>query len=217
MDAAPTHTETLRHRALADPARARILDVLDRTDNPLPVDALAASTELHPNTVREHLSVLEHVGLVETTREVRTGRGRPRHLYASTLPEDQASRYKRLVRILLNAIAASDGVDARDTVRRSARADAGSPISIGDPEAVIDSLRSRLTEQGFAPRVDPDDDQAILLGACPFNELLDEDPELVCAAHLGMLEGALNTDTRDGTVSLEPFVAPGTCRVSVDR
>jgi predicted ArsR family transcriptional regulator len=76
--------QTLLHRALGDRSRVRILRTLRAADRGLDVPELAAAVELHPNTVRSHLAVLEEAGLVSHALERRRTRGRPRSLYSST-------------------------------------------------------------------------------------------------------------------------------------
>lgn len=55
-----------RGRALADPTRVRILDVLGRTEQP--VGQIAAALDSQPSTISKHLQVLYHAGLVERRR-----------------------------------------------------------------------------------------------------------------------------------------------------
>lgn len=55
-----------RARALGDPTRVRILDVLARSEQP--VGRIAASLSSEPSTISKHLQVLFHAGLVERRR-----------------------------------------------------------------------------------------------------------------------------------------------------
>jgi predicted ArsR family transcriptional regulator len=74
-----------------------------------------------------------------------------------------------------------------------------------------------LDELGFAP-VDPDPgpDQ-IALTHCPFLELVEIGPGLVCQVHLGLMHGAVAawspTDADTSVSRLEPFSAPDRCSV----
>jgi DNA-binding transcriptional ArsR family regulator len=56
-----------RSRALGDPTRVRILEVLARAEQP--VGRLAATLRCEPSLISKHLQVLFHAGLVERRRE----------------------------------------------------------------------------------------------------------------------------------------------------
>jgi DNA-binding transcriptional ArsR family regulator len=56
-----------RSRAMGDPTRVRILDVLARSEQP--VGQLAAAVHCEPSLVSKHLQVLFHAGLVKRRRE----------------------------------------------------------------------------------------------------------------------------------------------------
>src|SRR3989337_955761 len=66
------------HRALSDPSRLRILEVLEEAEAPLDARELGARVGLHFNTVRSHLRVLAEAGLVPSARERGPRPGRPR-------------------------------------------------------------------------------------------------------------------------------------------
>jgi predicted ArsR family transcriptional regulator len=89
---------------------------------------------------------------------------------------------------------------------------AGSP-RVADPEAAIGRLVGLLDEIGFAPeRRTVADEQQIGLRHCPFLELAEQDREVVCPVHLGLMQGAMEQLNADVTVeSLEPFVEPDLC------
>ena len=74
-------SETARHRALGEPARARVLESLRAAGAPLDAGALAARLGLHVSTIRWHLRVLAAAGLVTREREERLRPGRPRAVY----------------------------------------------------------------------------------------------------------------------------------------
>jgi DNA-binding transcriptional ArsR family regulator len=57
----------VRSRALGDPTRVRLLDVLARAEQP--VGQLAATVHCEPSLVSKHLQVLFHAGLVRRRRE----------------------------------------------------------------------------------------------------------------------------------------------------
>ena len=66
---------------------------------------------------------------------------------------------------------------------------------------------------GFQPQESSDADRTNLhLRHCPFREVALRHPEVVCAIHLGIMQGALAD--RHGPLeidSLDPFVTPHVC------
>jgi predicted ArsR family transcriptional regulator len=55
-------------------------------------------------------------------------------------------------------------------------------------------------------------EREIRLRACPYRDVAREHSEVVCAVHLGLLQGALTQlGTPPTTVRLEPFVKPHPC------
>ncbi|MGH3470601.1 MAG: helix-turn-helix transcriptional regulator [Nocardioidaceae bacterium] len=63
--------------------RAAVLDVLTEQPGPWLVETLAGATQLHPNTVREHLDGLVRAGVCVRFRGDVRERGRPPWLYAA--------------------------------------------------------------------------------------------------------------------------------------
>jgi len=74
-------------------------------------------------------------------------------------------------------------------------------------------LNRVLDSIGFQPEVRPGSDGIeIRVRHCPFREVAERHTDVVCAIHLGLIEGAL-AELRAPleAQSLEPFVAPGLC------
>ncbi|MEX2614313.1 MAG: helix-turn-helix domain-containing protein, partial [Gaiellaceae bacterium] len=102
---------TTLHRALSDPSRVRILEVLQEAEAPLGARELGTRVGLHLNTVRSHLRVLAEAGLVSARREDRTRPGRPRILYnaaAESLAARAPASYRLLAQILASYFAGSE-------------------------------------------------------------------------------------------------------------
>jgi predicted ArsR family transcriptional regulator len=72
-------------------AQSRVLAALEGEPEPVTMTALADTTGLHPNTLREHLEALVSSGRVRRHRAAPSGPGRPRTLY-ETVPADVAGR-----------------------------------------------------------------------------------------------------------------------------
>jgi predicted ArsR family transcriptional regulator len=53
------------------------------------------------------------------------------------------------------------------------------------------------------------------LRRCPFYDLAEQHPEVVCSVHKGLVEGALDELGSDLDVELTPFVEPNVCLVAL--
>lgn len=209
--------ELLRHRALAGESRARVLGTLRRARRGLAASELARAVGLHVSTVRFHLRALEGAGLVVRAVE-RSGRpGRPRVVYRAGPEGGDVGRYVELARALAGSLrrAGSDPVraalEAGRTWGREAAAAAGeSPGSSGE---AVRALVGILEELGFDPEaVEGERSVAVRLHRCPFLEVAQAEPEVVCSVHLGIMRGALAA-WRSGVraAELRPFAEPGVC------
>ena len=207
-----------RHRALADPSRARILAELGSGET-LDTRALAARVGLHANTVRVHLRILADAGLVEQGPQARKGRGRPRLAYRAVgeAVDDRGRRYRLLAEILTTLVAQYGG-EAHERLEEIGEAwgrhlvDSPPPsVELSDAEAV-DRLLGLLVEIGFRPELEAGRRRRILMRSCPFLELARRHEKVVCPIHLGLIRGALGelgATTR--ATRLEPFVRDDLC------
>ncbi|WP_208304634.1 ArsR family transcriptional regulator, partial [Dermatophilus congolensis] len=84
------------------PAQRRVLELLS-INTPTNIHDLATLTGHHPNTLREHLNALIHLGLVRTTTSKPHGRGRPPTLYQA-LPLQNARPETRAYHALTTAL-----------------------------------------------------------------------------------------------------------------
>jgi predicted ArsR family transcriptional regulator len=204
------------HRALADERRSRIVEELRSQASGVDVHELGQRLGLHPNTVRWHLGILADAGIVTARRARSRTPGRPRTLYTLS-PDAVASgkdEFRLLASVLTSALARQPDAAARS---EGAGRDWGryvaprrSPLAPAThDEATADVVRL-LEEQGFAPEASADE---IRLHRCPFFDLAEQHPEVVCSVHRGLLAGALEDSAPQVAVQLEPFVEPNVCRV----
>jgi len=214
-----------RHRALADPSRARILAEL-ADHGPLAVRELAARVGLHVNTVRVHLSALAEAGLVEGEALPPAGRGRPGVAYRATAAAgEEAGRRYRLLAEILTALVARFGPDAREQLEQIGEAwgqyliEAPPPFAPLSEEEAVERLLDFLAEIGFEPRLEQAPrGRRVLMRPCPFLELARAHQEVICPIHLGLMRGALGrlgATTR--ATKLEPFVEPELCVAHLAR
>lgn len=211
------------YRALSSPVRTRLLEVL-RDQPDLDTADLAQRLDLHVNTVRTHLGVLEEAGLVEPVTEERDRPGRPRLLYRA-VGDDSSSEvatddgYRFLAAILASYLGATSE-DPASAAEQAGRAwggfvvDKPTPFTQLEPDQAIDRLVTMLDEFGFSPEVaDPGSDRPqILLRRCPFLEVAREHQDVVCSIHLGLMRGALEQlDTDVEARDLIPWAQPDGC------
>lgn len=191
-------------KALGDNTRYAIYLELARAPVPRSTGEIAEELGLHPNTVRPHLERMREVGLLDVEVDSRGTVGRPQHVYslspdAPSLGLEPAS-YPMLAALLAN-LAAVFGPDpdtvagmAKEHGRRAAAVRAASPTCVG----AVAAIEAELADLGFDPaRVDDGNITTIAFTRCPFRELAEAFPELVCHLHRGMIEGM--ADVLEGT------------------
>ncbi|MFJ9537484.1 helix-turn-helix transcriptional regulator [Streptomyces sp. NPDC101225] len=215
-----------RARERVSPRRREVLDVLRAAPDPLGVAEAAERLGVHPNTVRFHLRALVEEGLVEPEVLEPSGPGRPRTVYVPRPGRDRggARRYRMLARMLLGRLAA-DGPGARSTVveagevwGRSLSEPSAPPSARPAADEAVTRLVGLLDDLGFDPVAstsgggDGGTPSPIRLRHCPFLELAEEHPQLVCPLHLSLMQGALAGMRAPLTAThLEPFAEPDAC------
>jgi len=219
---------------LSGASRVAVLEVLRSSDGPMDVPAIAELVGLHGNTVRSHLDQLVEAGLVESDVQVRTTPGRPRLLFcAVTAPAAKTEgSYKLLAEILAKGI--HDGEPEPGSVAAEAGRRWGHEIELrgGLSAEPIDSVRAvarvvaLLGDVGFAPTIGEvrgpgpgearDTATVIEVHACPFYDVAREHPDVICAVHLGLIQGALDQmQAPPVALRLEPLVRPDLCLVHI--
>lgn len=180
------------HRALGDPTRYAIYEELARHAQPRSVREIADALDLHPNTVRPHLDRMREVGLVEAESVHRGTVGRPEHRYslASGTPTagiDPPSH--TLLAALLASLSEHVGAETDDATAAGRAWGAEAAKRTPDDECARALLRE-LDRLGFEPasaQQGPCVDVAFQ--HCPFRELAEAYPALVCNLHRGIVEG----------------------------
>jgi predicted ArsR family transcriptional regulator len=214
------------HKALADDTRYRLYRYLRLSGRAVPVRELATRLSLHPNTLRPHLRRLEEARLVASEQRRGPGVGRPQTLYQAVDPEPVAGRDHKLLADILSGLLTSPRQReraqelARDWGAYLVGRSAPKPGAKGrGPNLAV--LQEALAAAGFTPRFHRRGQRTveISLRDCPFRDLLDEHRELVCAVHLGLLEGMLATSRPAlELVSFEPLADRSTvCRLTARR
>jgi predicted ArsR family transcriptional regulator len=208
-------------KALGDDTRYAIYTVLSRSPRALATADVADALGLHPNTVRPHLERMRDVGLLDVRTEVRTSVGRPQHLYsvrvgAPALGLEPAGMEGLAAQLLVLARrVGADPDDAAEVGREQGRADAASHQTA---PSCLEALVARLDEQGFVPEVDGSEDgetAVVSFLQCPFRELAEAHPELVCSLHRGMVEGFVEGVGGGEVEEFHTLAHRSPCRVSL--
>jgi predicted ArsR family transcriptional regulator len=224
IDESDTVTSRL-HRALGDPSRGRILDVLQEAEAPLDVRELGTRVGLHGSTVRSHLRVLSEAGLVSARREERTRPGRPRLLYEAAGAPVEAralAGYRLLAQVLASNL-------ARSGRNPSARAEAAGrawgthlvrkppPFASISKEEALAELVHFHAQIGFRSELrQARRGRELVLRRCPFEDLAKTYETVICSVHLGLMKGALAALGAGVEADrLLPFAEPRACVASV--
>lgn len=212
-------------KVLGDDTRYAIYRELVLSPRPLSTVELSATVGLHPNTVRPHLDKMREVGLVEVRTddggEERRRVGRPRHRYqvaagapALGLEPPASTTLARMVLVLADRLGASaDDAVAVGRVEGHARADAVDRDAASVGEALVVD-QDRL---GFGPAasVVPGGDTVVTFERCPFDELAEEHPDLVCGLHRGLVDGFVGSFGATTLTEFRPRSDRAPCRATL--
>jgi predicted ArsR family transcriptional regulator len=212
-------------RALGDETRAELYRELATATRGLGASELAERLGLHPNTVRMHLERLRDAGLVEVESVHRGTVGRPQHVF-SLAPGAPGMTFDppahALLAGLLAALAEHVGADPEDAVAigRTWGRDATRRTRT---RSCVRALANELERLGF----DPDAGEAATPGGadgapvtiaflhCPFRELAEAYPELVCNLHRGICEGIVASVGGGNVDEFSTLYDHQPCQVSV--
>lgn len=223
-------------RTLADPApaaalgesRSRVLDLLRAADTPVGVQEIAERAALHPNTARFHLDGLVEAGMVERYSESSGQPGRPRIVYrARPAAAAAGARSYRLLAEMLTTVIAENVPQPELAATEAGRMWGGyltqrpAPFERVDAQEAVERLVGVLSEIGFDPAADTPPpasggeekpDLRVRLRHCPFREVAERHQDVVCALHMGLMQGALGELRAPVSAErLDPFVEPSLC------
>lgn len=201
-------------------SRTRVFDTLRASGVPLSVPAVADRCGLHPNTARFHLDRLVETGEVSRSTSKGDGRGRPTMMYAvqETAAAPEGQEYRFLAEILADSVAAGAtdpaGQARRSGADRGAQLARSADVAPGSSAAEAKSgLADMLATTGFAPElVSSGGKDRIDLRRCPFAAVVEQQGDIVCSIHLGLMQGMLDTlDSGVRVRRLDPNLASGRC------
>ncbi len=206
-------------KALGDNTRYAIYLELARSSVPLATAEIAETLGLHVNTVRPHLERMREVGLLDQRIATAAGVGRPQHLY-SLAPDSpslglEPPTMPLLARMLLR-VAAEAGLDAGDATATGR--EQGTQDAAGFPEGTpcLDALMAQLEYLGFDPEATGGvDGVTVAFTHCPFRELAEANPDLVCGLHRGMVEGLVEQMGDGRVVAFRNLVDRSPCQTDL--
>jgi len=209
-------------KALADETRYAVYRELSTSTNPLSAQDLADRLGVHANTVRLHLERLREVGIVDVEAVHRGTVGRPQHLYfladgAPGVGFDPPAH--ALLAGLLASLAEHVGAEGDDA------ADAGHAWGVEAgartrTSSCLRALEQELNRLGFEPSVGAGDGTSeggarIDFLHCPFRELAEAYPALVCNLHRGICEGVVDKVGGGSVAEFSTLYDPEPCHVTV--
>jgi predicted ArsR family transcriptional regulator len=202
--------------------RPQVLRILKGTPGPLSINDIADRLGVHPNTVRFHLDRLMESGQVERVETDRHTTGRPPLLFRPVRGMDPTGprHYRLLAELLMQSLAGDPDRSARALElgrawgrRQHSEPGVGAAAGAEGSDEAVARLMGLLDEIDFAP--EKRQDKGLLqigLRHCPFLELAEARPEIICPVHLGLMQGALEAWKAPVTVDrLDPFVEPDLC------
>jgi predicted ArsR family transcriptional regulator len=200
--------------------RAEVLELLRAADSPLGVKQVADQVGLHPNSARFHLDALVEAGLAARAPQARPSPGRPSMGYQAVTDGAVAAghRHYRLLAEMLTSLVSGvlpePGQIAAQAGREWGRylTEQPAPYQRVSASEAIARLTGTLEEIGFAPEPVPGKASSLRLRHCPFREVAENHQDVVCALHLGLMQGALAEMRAPVTADrLEPFTEPSLC------
>lgn len=189
-------------------ARARVLDRLRSRPEAWGIPELAEYLDLHPNTVREHLTALTETGLAEYSEVRSPGPGRPaRHYRATAL----GSGIDYLEMSIAMAEAISDLPNADELIQAAGEAWGERLAAQLRAAQSGQDLMEWLTGLGFTPQRRADG--VIELRTCPVLAAARRSPHVVCGIHTGLMRALTRPVAGQVQVELQPWGSPTGCLI----
>ncbi len=194
-------------KALGDDTRFAIFDWLCEQSGPRSIGDISSEFDLHANTVRPHLDRLREAGLVELDASSRGSVGRPQHRFKAVRSRvgilDVSKARSVFFGMLIDtcdraAVSPQTAFDVGyDAGHGSVAASAGEPPREPSRERPrepprrdpIDVLGDQMTGLGFEPRAEQ---RTVKFVGCPFHDLAEANPRLICSLHEGFVTGIVN-------------------------
>lgn len=195
---------------------------------------IAKAIDLHVTTARFHLDQLESARVLISSSHKHPGAGRPRKVYALPPEEEQETDDIGAVRLLTGLLAETFTATRRHqrivtpdeagfvwAENHIAATDSPPATTAGEWLGKVGGLIDVLERWGYAAELSTSDQgraARLDLPHCPFRELAQENTEVVCGIHRGLIAGTMQQlGESDTDVTLLPFANGTTCIAHVRR
>ncbi|HET6794374.1 MAG TPA: helix-turn-helix domain-containing protein [Acidimicrobiales bacterium] len=188
------------YKALGDDTRFALYSELMASAAPLSTGELAERLSLHHNTIRPHLERMREVGLLDVESESQGAVGRPQHRYrlaagapgAGMEPPAMATLAGLLAEVAASGCVGEDAGDqVADVGRAEGRRMADSIRRQRPGLGCIQAVEAVMDRLGFGLETTDDGGRfSLTFTHCPFRDLAEAHPEVVCHLHRGIAEGA---------------------------
>ena len=183
-------------KALGDNTRYAIYLEVARSEAPVSTGDIADALDLHPNTIRPHLERMRDVGLlvVETGAQGQVGRPQHRWTLAPEAPSLglEPSAFRLLARLMAGA--AARAAIPEDEIVQIGWEHGASMVGVagrGTFPSCVAAVEAHMAALGFDPALAEDGDVVtVAFTRCPFRELAEAFPEVVCPLHRGRSKGS---------------------------
>ena len=215
-------------KTLGDNTRYAIYLELARASAPKTTAEISETLSLHANTVRPHLERMREVGLLSVEVGGRGDVGRPQHRYSIAPDAPSLGLEPPTMPVLARMVLSmAKRLQATPDDAEAVGHDEGRNRAIGyrDAPSTLEALVADLDRLGFDPVVSDDpradltaDDElaaVVSFANCPFADLAQQHPDLVCSLHRGLVTGFVADmgDTQIGEFCDVTSRTP--CRVTV--
>lgn len=214
----PTESAPLSDLAtFSDPIRRQLYEYVASSQKPVTRAEAAAFAGISRSLAAYHLDQLAEAGLLTSSYARPEGRGgpgagRPAKQYARAAEEFSISvparSYRMLAGMLAKAVAADETGTVRSSLNESA-AEEGRSAAAETPDTF-----TALVTRGYEPAMSDNGD--IVMNNCPFHQIAQQQPQLVCTLNHHLLRGYLTAKGEDpDRAELSP--CPGRCCVVIRR
>jgi predicted ArsR family transcriptional regulator len=217
MDSVPPDRDLAAIGLLQEPVRRALYGHVVAAGGEVSRNQAAEAVGVQRGLAAFHLDKLVEGGLLEVSyrrlgERRGPGAGRPAKLYRRAAGEVAASlpprSYQTAAHLLAEAVEQAGADLELQAAARRAGQDAGRRLAAAGADREVEGL---LAVRGYEPYRDG---TGLRLRNCPFANLADEFPVLVCAMNLALVEGLLDgIGVPAGRAVMDP--APGRCCVAV--
>jgi len=212
----PTEADPLSDLGtFSDPIRRHLYEYVASSQQPVTRAEAADFAGISRSLAAYHLDQLAEAGLLTSSYARPAGRGgpgagRPAKRYARAAEEISISiparSYRMLAGMLAKAVAADETGIVRSSLNESA-AEEGRSAAAETPDTF-----AALVARGYEPAENGNGD--IVMNNCPFHQIAQQQPQLVCTLNHHLLRGYLNAKGEDpDRAELSP--CPGRCCVVI--